>query len=308
MPSAPALVELRLVELELHHLAVAASASRSRCGCRGPTAPRSCRCRSAPGCRTPARSCRRAGTSRPASAAANGKVSRTRVALAAHLDHDRRGRHRPACAGSVRGCAPASSAGGAGFGAAGSAAFAAAVMAATALGGGAGWRARRPATSAGFAARRASALRPACAAGGRGAAGFAAAGAARLRPAWRRRGGVSRSPAARRGCGALLRPAPRPPRGRAACRPRLGARPERLDVDDVIVVLAERAHVDLADELETAPARFPGRDCASIARSSAAASACTSARSKRSGASNVNVSLSSLRSVETAISAGRPKV
>ena len=81
--------ELRLVELELHHLAVARArhggVADAAAGLRRDLG----RYRSAPGCRTPARSCRRAGTPRPASAAANGKVRRT-LALAAHLDHDRR--------------------------------------------------------------------------------------------------------------------------------------------------------------------------------------------------------------------------
>ena len=50
------------------------------------------------------------------------------------------------------------------------------------------------------------------------------------------------------------------------------------------------------------------RDCDSTAATVGGSAACTSARSKRSGASNVIVILSSLRSTETAISAGRPNV
>ena len=77
VPSAPTLVKLRPVELELHHLALPRARDGRVADAAGRTAPRSCRCRSAPGCRTPARSCRRGGTSAAGVGTANGKVSRT---------------------------------------------------------------------------------------------------------------------------------------------------------------------------------------------------------------------------------------
>ena len=88
----------------------------------------------------------------------------------------------------------------------------------------------------------------------------------------------------------------------------VGARLDRLDIEDVVVVLAERAHVHLADELEVHQRGVLAGLGVDRRRSSAAAR--PARRRDRSAAAPRTscVSLSSARSVETAISAGRPKV